>query len=262
MQRFVSCAVLLSLIAACPVAGKADAVSAHDVLACDMPADLTTPSDPLTHVAAALEHKGVVSILALGSGSTVGDAGASGGPALAFHAPEGAFPYKMVAALEAMRPGARFEVTVKGGRNMTADAMLPILRQALKTGHYNLVLWQTGTVEAVHGMRPDGLRDVLEQGAEIAAQADADLVLIDPQFSRFLRANADLGPYETVLQQTTGTPDVTLFHRLDLTQTWVGNGQIDLERVSPDERDKTITLLNSCLGQALARYVLSGIAEH
>jgi len=262
MQRFVSSAVLLSLIAACPAAGKADAGGADAGLACDMPADLTTPSDPLTHVAAALTHKGTLNILALGSGSTVGDSGAAGGPALAFHAPEAAFPYKMVEALEAMRPGVRFEVTVKGGRNMTADAMLPLLRQELKTGHYDLVLWQTGTVEAVHGMRPDGLRGVLEDGADAAAQADADLVLIDPQFSRFLRANADLSPYETVLQQTTGNPDVTLFHRLDLTQTWVGNGQIDLERVSPDQRDKTIALLNTCLGQALARYVLSGIAEH
>ena len=257
MQRFVSSAVLLFLVVACPAPGRADGG-----LACDLPADLTTPSDPLTHVTAALTHKDGLNILALGSGSTVGDSGTGGGPALAFRTPEGAFPYKMMEALEAMRPGARFTMTVKGGRNLTADAMLPILRQELKTGHYDLVLWQTGTVEAVHGMRPDGLRDVLGEGADIATQADADLILIDPQFSRFLRANADLNPYETVLQQATGSPDVTLFHRLDLTQTWVSNGQIDLERVSPDQRDKTITLLNTCLGHALARYVLSGIAEH
>ena len=125
-----------------------------------------------------------------------------------------------------------------------------------------LVLWQTGTVEAVHGTRPESLRGVLQDGAEAIAQANADLVLIDPQFSRFLRANADTSPYETVLQQMAGNPDVTLFHRLDLTQTWVGSGQVDLERVSRDDRDKTIMLLNTCLGEALARYLLAGATEH
>jgi hypothetical protein len=42
----------------------------------------------------------------------------------------------------------------------------------------------------------------------------------------------------------------------------VSSGQVDLERVSRDERDKTIGLLNTCLGEALARYVLSGVADH
>jgi len=142
------------------------------------------------------------------------------------------------------------------------EAMLPILRQELTDHHYDLVLWQTGTVEAVLGQRPDALRGVLEDGAEVAVKAEADLVLIDPQFSRFLRANADLSPYETVLQQMTGTAGVTLFHRFDLTQGWVTDGRIDLERVDKDQRDKTITLLHNCLGLALAQYILTGANEH
>jgi hypothetical protein len=76
-----------------------------------------------------------------------------------------------------------------------------------------------------------------------------------------LRANADLNPYETVLSQMTSTSAATLFHRFDLTQGWVNAGQVDLERVSHEERDKTIELLNNCLGQALARYVLAGAGE-
>jgi hypothetical protein len=161
-----------------------------------------------------------------------------------------------------LRPAARFDLTVKGGRSMPADTMLSILHQELAARHYDLVLWQTGTVEAVLGQRPDALRGVLEDGAEAAAKAEADLVLIDPQFSRFLRANADLSPYETVLQQMTVNDGITLFHRFDLTQEWVNEGQIDLERVSKDKRDATIALLNNCLGEALARYILAGATEH
>jgi hypothetical protein len=144
---------------------------------------------------------------------------------------------------------------------MTAEAMEDVVQKELAAHHYDLLVWQTGTVEAVRGLRPDGLRDVVDEGADAAAKAGVDLVLIDPQFSRFLRANADVGPYETALQQATGNPDVTLFHRFELSQLWVSNGEIDLERASREKRDETVASLNRCLGEALARYVLSSTAE-
>lgn len=231
-------------------------------LACEIPSDLVTPSSQLANVAAALSGTNGLHILALGSGSTVGESGGSGGPALAFHRPDGSFPYRMIDALHAMRPDLQVSLTVQGGRGMTAEDMLTILRQEFTAHRYDLVLWQTGTVEAVHGMRPDTLRGVLQDGMDAMERAHADIVLIDPQFSRFLRANTDLSPYEAVLRQMAGSPGVTLFPRFELTQNWVNSGEVDLERVSQDQRDKTITLLNDCLGQALARYILAGAAEH
>jgi acyl-CoA thioesterase I len=232
---------------------------AEDTPACDMPAELTTPSAPLTQVATGLANRGGLSILALGSGSTVGTSVAGGA---VLQPREHSFPYRMVDALRSMRPGVRFDLTVEGGRHLTADAMLPILQRELTSHHYDLVFWQTGTVEAVQGLRPDVLHNVLQDGADAVEEAHADLVLIDPQFSRFLRANADLTPYETVLEQMTDTQGVTLFHRYDLTRGWVHSGEVDLERASPDQRDKAIATLNECLGQALARYVLAGAGEH
>jgi acyl-CoA thioesterase-1 len=257
MQRLLLAWLLLTSAAVTPAWSRA-----VNEPACDMPPELTTPSAPLTRVAAALKADSALNILALGSGSTVGENGASNGPAMAVSTPERSFPYRMVEVLRSMRPGIRVNLAVRGGRSMTADAMLPILQRELAAHHYQLVLWQTGTVEAVHGVRPDVLRGVLQDGADATDKADADLVLIDPQYSRFLRANTDLSPYETVLTQMVDDQGVTLFHRFDLTQTWVNNGQVDLERVSRDERDKTIALLNNCLGQALARYVLATATEH
>jgi len=257
MQRLSLGCLSLILIAIVPAWCRAESGPE-----CDMPAGLTTPSASLPRVAAALTKAGGLDILALGSGSTVGDTGPGAGPALSYRVPEGSFPYRMVDALRSMRPALRFNLTVKGGRNMTADAMLPVLRREMAADHYDLVLWQTGTVEAVQGLRPDLLHGVLEVGAKAVEAAHADLVLIDLQFSRFLRANTDLNSYETVLVQMTKTQTVTLFHRFDLTRGWVNTGQVDLERVSRDQRDKTIATLNECLGQALARYVLAGAGEH
>jgi hypothetical protein len=253
--------LLLALTLGTPAWAQA-AKAVDDALPCEIPQDLVTPPAPLTHVAAALAANETVEILALGSGSTVGETGKGAGPAYSYHTPGNSFPYRMIEALQTMRPSARFRLTVKGARNMTAETMAAMLRKELEAHHYTLVLWQTGTVEAVRGLRPDFFRSVLQEGVDVAVQANADMVLIDPQFSRFLRANTDMGPYEGVLEQVAGLPGVSLFHRFDLTQSWVDEGQVDLERVSRDQRDKTIKLLNTCLGQALARYVLAGAGEH
>lgn len=229
---------------------------------CDIPSEFTTPSAPMPAVAAALSAKRPVQILAVGSGSTVGETGGSTGKAFAGKIPGASFPYRMVDSLRATRPGVTFELTVAGGRNMTADEMLSQLQDHLAKHPYDLLLWQTGTVEAVRGLRPEMLHDVLEQGIAAAAEKHADVLLVDPQFSRFMRANIDLEPYEWVMQQTADHEGVGLFRRLALTQSWVNSGQIDLERVSRDQRDMTVAMLNNCLGQALAEYVLAAADMH
>jgi hypothetical protein len=237
-------------------------VRAEDAPPCAMPAELTTPSAPLTAVARALAAKSTVEILALGSGSTVGDSGGSTGPAFKFKTPGASFPYRMLDVLQVQRQASHFHLTVRGGRAMTADAMLALMRDELAARHYDLVIWQTGTVEAVRASPPDLLHGVLRDGVAAASAAQADVVLVDPQFSRFLRGNTDLGPYEAVLQQVAGLPGATLFQRFKLTEGWVSSGQVDLERASHDQRDRTFALLNTCLGHALARYVLTGAGEH
>jgi len=113
-------------------------------------------------------------------------------------------------------------------------------------------------VEAVRGLQPGGMLDILHIGAERVREGGGDLVLIDPQFSRFLRANTDLDPYESVMQQVATMPGVALFHRFDLMRAWANDGRIDLERTPKADRDKVLEELNVCLGKALARFVLSG----
>ncbi len=261
MDRALLAAVLLCLGAVVPGWCEADVpeVAAASVN-CDLPPDLTTPDEALPGVAVAMAKRGQVEVLAIGSGSTVGDT-TGGAGATVYHFPKSSFPYRMIEALQAARPTVRFHLTVKGGRNMTAEEMLPLLRQEFAAQRYDLVVWQTGTVEAVRGLRPETMRDAIRDGVDVAAAEGADVVVVDPQFSRFLRANTDLGPYDTALQEVAAMPGVTLFPRFDLTHVWASNGDIDLERVSPDARDHTIAKLNICLGRALAKFVLTGSGE-
>jgi hypothetical protein len=167
----------------------------------------------------------------------------------------------MMHALQAAMPKVQFRLAVRGGRGLTAEEMLPLLETALKQQHYQLVLWQTGTVEAVRGLRPDGLLELLHTGADLVRGQGGDLVLIDPQFSRFLRANTDVDAYLGVMQQVATMPGVSLFRRFDLMRAWASDGGIDLEHAPKEERDKALDQLNGCLGQALARFVLSGVTH-
>lgn len=219
-------------------------------IACDAPAELAVPPRPLDHLAAAIAASHPINILAIGSATTVGsEAGSTHGTS---------FPYRMIEALQATLPKATFNLVVRGGRGLTAEAMLPLLQDDLKERRSQLVLWQTGTVEAVRGLRTDGLRGALEAGAEAVRNGGGDLILIDPQFSRFLRANTDLDTYENVLEQEATLPGVVLFHRFNLMRGWAMDGVIDMERAKSTDREKAVVTLNKCLGQALARFVLSG----
>jgi hypothetical protein len=249
MRRLIL--LLALLVAAAPMPSRAQHLAAAPE-ACEAPPDLATPDAPLPHFQAALASGDVVHVLAIGSGTTVGEVNGT---------PGASFPYRMVEALQAARPAVKFELTVRGGRNMTAETMLKLLKADLALEHYPLVLWQTGTVEAVRGMRPDMMRAVLQEGIDDVQAAGGDLVFVDPQFSRFLRANTDIDPYQSVLQQVATMPGVALFHRFDLMRGWASDGRLDLERVRKPEREKAVTLLNTCLGNVLAAFMLSGAEQ-
>lgn len=253
-MRGLSVGVLLCAILALPVPSRAGSDLAN---ACGAPDEFITADGSLPQVAAAIDAGGPIDILAVGSATTVGAVTVTGAPATS--EPQTAFPWRMAAALQAAIPKVQFRVTVRGGRGMTAEDMLPLLQAALKQQHYPLVLWQTGTVEAVRGLRPDGLLEVLHAGADIVRAEGGDLVLIDPQFSRFLRANTDVDAYQGVLQQVATLPGVSLFHRFDLMRAWANDGGIDLERTPKAGREKALDALNGCLGEALAQFVLSGV---
>ncbi len=236
---------------------------------CAAPDNITSDIAALPHVAPVLKPGATLNVLTVGSatvfspteslqpGTVTGQAlGIGSGPRNGELMPsDSAFPMQMAKDLQQAIPGVTVTVTVKGGRGMLASEMLDIVRRELATGHYQLVIWQTGTVEAVRNVPVGEFYQTLSDGSAAISDAGADLVLVDPQFSRFLHANTDLGPYAQTLQQIAGQPGVVLFHRFELMRYWSGEGQIDLERTPKGQRLKTVEALHACLGTILARLV-------
>ena len=248
-------------------AGPALAVAVPDL--CRAPEDVAGVVTSLPHVAAALKPGRRLDVLAVGSATMFGLEGSlpPGGIATQPTGPlvpqpftrdasERAFPRQMAKELQAAVPGAEVRVTVRGGRGLLAADMLAMMRAELAARPYQLVIWQTGTVEAVRNTPPGEFAQTLSVGAEAVQAANADLVLVDAQFSRFLQTNTNMDPYEQALQQVAAMPDVLLFRRYDLMRSWVNDGQIDLERTPKADQQKMVETLHACLGVHLARLVL------
>ena len=215
--------------------------------ACDVPADLVAPTHPLAALGRVLHPGGRLDVLALGSGTLLGRRGGV----------EGSVPEHMVDALRAAVPGMTVRLTLQGARAETAATMLAVMHSELAQHAYQLVLWQTGTVEAVRKLPPEQFRQTLTDGTDTALKAGADLVLIDVPYSRLLVNHSDLQPYRDVIQGIAAHVDVTLFRRYDLMRHWVEAGTIDMEAAGRGERDRTADRLRSCLGLALARLILA-----
>jgi hypothetical protein len=215
---------------------------------CPAASDIAAPeatAGALPRVAAALTAGGL-DVLVVGSGTVFGARGR----------PEGSFVDHMAQDLRAWLPGTGIRLTVQGERGMTAAAMLAILRKDLAGGGFALVVWQTGTVEAVRELPPDEFAQTLDDGAEAVRAAGADLILVDQQYSRMLKTHVLLQPYRDAMQEAARRHHAVLFSRFDLIRQWVQAGDLDLESAAKPDRPKMAGLLSACLGQALARAVL------
>jgi hypothetical protein len=208
-------------------------------------------SGELPHLAAALKPAGELDVLAVGAGPAR-DPAAMPAPA---H-PNG-FLSQFGHALEAGLHGLHVNITLQGGGGLEASQQLVIIRDAVKRHRYQLVLWQTGTVEAVNDDPADDFYQALTDGADAVSAAGADLVLIEPQYSRFLEGNANMAPYLSVMQSVSTLPGILLFHRYELMRGWVEGGLIDLESAAAADRPAVAARLRACLGAELARTLLA-----
>lgn len=219
--------------------------------ACGASPELLEAGAPLPATLHAVEAGGL-RILVVG-GATVLGPGTSG--------PGAAWPMRLEALLEGDRPGLKVEVTVRGRRGITPAESGALLAAEMARAPAQLVLWATGTVSAARGLEVDDMVETLNAGLEALKTAGTDAVLIDPQFSRFLRANANVEPYLDAVRLVAATHGVPLLRRWELMRLWAESEVVDVERAPKPERVAATDRLNDCLAQAMAALIQSGAQE-
>ena len=242
MRRAIPLLAAALLLVAPPARAEAPACgAAADLL--EAPALASIASGVLT---------GRLRIFATGSASVSGP-GTSNAAA--------AWPQRLEALIRARRPELDLQVEVRGGRGLTAQDQWALIQERLRRGPVELVIWQAAATETARGMAVDEMRDVIAEGLARLRARGVDVILMDLQYSRFLRANADVEPYREALRLLGAAQNAAFFRRYDLMRGWAEAGVVDVERAPRDRRTAEVDRLNDCLALALSLFMRSGSRE-
>src|SRR5215475_3286767 len=164
----VSCAATLLLL----VGGFIEVSQAAS--SCTVPQEMTQFTVGLPHTAGALGSGKALVIVAIGSSSTRG-VGASN--------PAHTYPALLNEDLQRRWPQLAVTVVNKGVSGEIASQMLSRFEGDVLPYHPQLVIWQTGTNQALRTGDIGGYIDTVREGINRLKAIGTDVVLMDPQFA-------------------------------------------------------------------------------
>lgn len=199
---------------------------------------------PLPQVMRAVTAK-KLNVLVLGAGSSVLP-GANGG--------KNAYPERLQHALAEKLPGVTVKVVTDVKAKRTAAEMVTALTPALAASRPALVIWQTGTVDAMQTVDPDQFNAALDKGINTARSAGADVILINAQYSPRTESMIALGTYAENMRWVALQQEVPLFDRFSIMKLWADLGTFDF--YSATKKLDMAERVHDCIGRLLADLVL------
>jgi acyl-CoA thioesterase I len=161
-------------------------------------------------------------------------------------------------ALTSRFPAARVTVDNRAVARQTAQEMAARLDREVIPLKPTLVIWETGTTDAVQGTDLDEFRQAVQAGIDRLRASGVEVVLMDAQFSRQTHAVINFDRYETVLREVTDANEVPLFRRHDIMRHWAENGLFDFITVDHDKLPLVASRLYDCIGRAVADFITRG----
>lgn len=152
-----------------------------------------------------------IAILAIGSSSTEG-VGAS--------AKEKTYPARLQTLLGKAWPKSKIEIVNAGIGGETAPQTLVRLGTALIERHFDLVIWQVGTNDAVKGGDLDSFRDMVGEGIRLVRKTKTPLAILDPQFFPSVRNPVNYERYVTAVAEVAQQENVPVFTRYETMRQW------------------------------------------
>ena len=177
---------------------------------CRVAENLVDSNFPLPQVTRAIAAKRL-NILVVGAGSSLLP-GANGG--------KNAYPARLQIALAEKLPGVEVKVATDVKAKRTAAEMVKALVAPLAAEKPALMVWQTGTADAIQAVDPDQFSQALDKGINIARSAGADVVLINPQYSPRTESMIALGTYAENIRWVALQQEVPLFDRFSIMKLW------------------------------------------
>jgi lysophospholipase L1-like esterase len=239
------------LLASLALAGPAVAVSPVEHAAeCKAAAQQLDPEFPLPHVSRAIAAKQLrVLVVGAGSSSLPGPNGANN-----------AYPARLQSALSAKLPGVTVKVTADVKSRRTAGDMVKTLEASLAATKPALLVWQTGTVDAMLSVDPDQFSTMLNRGINTAHSAGADVVLVNSQYSPRTESLIALSSYAENMRWVAVQQEVPLFDRFNVMKLWADIGTFDL--LSAKDKLDIAQRVHDCIGRLLADFIFEAAGRN
>ncbi len=165
-----------------------------------------------------------------------------------------AYPARLQNALSENLPGVTVKVTTDVKAKRPASEMVKALVPALAAAKPALLVWQTGTVDAMQSIDVDQFRTALDQGINIARSAGADVILVNAQYSPRTDSMIALGIYAENMRWVALQQEVPVFDRFSIMKLWADLGTFDL--YDPAKKLDTAERVHDCIGRLLADLVI------
>jgi hypothetical protein len=195
---------------------------------------------PLPQVARAIAAK-KLDVLVVGTGSST-----LPGP----NGVKSAYPARLQVALAELLPGVAVKVSTDVKPRRTAAELVKTLKPALAAAKPALVVWETGTVDAMQAVDPDQFSEALAQGIGMARSAGADLVLVNAQYSPRTESMIALTTYADDMRWVALQHEVPLFNRFEIMKLWADLGTFDFTAAA--NKLDIAKRVHNCIGWLLA----------
>jgi len=210
---------------------------------CDVPAYLLATDSALQKVADAVKTGHPLDILVVGSrSSTISTSEA------------GAYPARLQAMLRDKLPSIAVNVSVELQVKKTAEEVAAGLVKLVEGKKPTLVIWQTGTVDAMRSIDPDDFRGAVNEGVVALQNAGTDVILMNLQYSPRTETMISAPPYLDNMRVVAQQHDVPLFDRFAIMHHWNDTGDFDL--FTAFHGPELAKRVHDCLGRALSKFVI------
>jgi hypothetical protein len=210
---------------------------------CEVPAYLLTSESALPKVAAAVKSGRPLDILVVGSrSSTINTSDGS------------AYPGRLQAMLREKLPSVAVNVSVELQVKKSAQEAAAGFVKLVEAKRPTLVIWQTGTVDAMRSIDPDDFRSAVGEGVAALQNAGTDVVLMNLQYSPRTETMISASPYLDNMRVVAQQHDIPLFDRFAIMRHWNDQGDFDL--FSTSHGIELAKRVHDCLGRALSTFVI------
>jgi hypothetical protein len=209
---------------------------------CEVPDYLLSSESSLPKVTDAVKGGRPLNILVVGSrSSTIPTSEAS------------AYPARLQAALKEKLPAVAVNLSVELRTKTTAEEVAGGFVKLMEAKKPTLVIWQTGTVDAMRSIDPDDFRAAVDQGVVALQGAGVDVILMNMQYSPRTETMISVPPYLDSMRVVAEQHDIPQFDRFAIMRQWNEQGVFDL--FSPTHGLELAKRVHDCLGRALSKFV-------